>query len=283
MVKQSLIDTFINEIYFRPPKKNYSTNKTIVKHIDDTWSMDLLDMVDYGVKNNKGYRYILVVIDNFSKFGWVVPLKNKFAQTITDEISNLINESKRKPNLIETDDGKEFVNKTFNDFLKLNDIKRYSRYTNKGAVFAERFNRTIRNLLKKPVFEKGNANWLDELSLVIKKYNNTIHHSTKMTPIDASKRKNEEEIYNNLVDKRNKRKPKYKVGDFVRTADKRSIFSKGDSTNWSYKLYKITEVIDDNIPSYHIDFLPERYNEALLKKSRLTLEENGTVIKKLKI
>ena len=283
MVKQSLIDTFITEIYFRPPKKNYSTNKTIVKHIDDTWSMDLLDMIDYGVKNNKGYRYILVVIDNFSKFGWVVPLKNKFAQTITDEVSNLINESKRKPNLIETDDGKEFVNKTFNDFLKPNDIKRYSRYTNKGAVFAERFNRTIRNLLKKPVFEKGNANWLDELSLVIKKYNNTIHHSTKMTPIDASKRKNEEEIYNNLVDKRNKRKPKYKVGEFVRTADKRSIFSKGDSTNWSYKLYKITEVIYDNIPSYHIDFLPERYNEALLKKSRLTLEENGTVIKKLKI
>ena len=202
MVKQSLIDTFINEIYFRPPKKNYSTNKTIVKHIDDTWSMDLLDMIDYGVKNNKGYRYILVVIDNFSKFGWVVPLKNKFAQTITDEVSNLINESMRKPNLIETDDGKEFVNKTFNDFLKLNDIKRYSRYTNKGAVFAERFNRTIRNLLKKPVFEKGNANWLDELSLVIKKYNNTIHHSTKMTPIDASKRKIEEEIYNNLVDKK---------------------------------------------------------------------------------
>ena len=109
MVKQSLIDTFINEIFSRPPKKNYSTNKTIVKHIDDNWSMDLLDMVDYGVKNNKGYRYILVVIDNFSKFGWTVPLKTKFSQTITDEVSNLINKSKRKPNLIETDDGKEFV------------------------------------------------------------------------------------------------------------------------------------------------------------------------------
>ena len=110
MVKQSLIDTFINEIFSRPPKKNYSTNKTIVKHIDDTWSMDLLDMVDYGVKNKKGYRYILVVIDNFSNFGWTVPLKTKFSQTITDEVSNLINKSKRKPNLIETDDGKEFVN-----------------------------------------------------------------------------------------------------------------------------------------------------------------------------
>ena len=240
MVKQSLIDTFINEIYSRPPKKYYSTNKTIAKHIDDTWSMDLLDKVDYGAKNNNGYRYILVFEDIFSKFGWIVPMKNKFAQTITDEVSNPINKSKRKPKLIETDDGNEFVNKTSNDFLKLNDIKRYSRYTNRGAVFAERFNRTVRNSLKKPVFEKGNANWLGELPLVIKKYENTIHHSTKMTPIDASKRKNEEEIYNILQDERTKRKPKYKVEDFVRTADKRSNFSKGDSTNWSYKLYKIT-------------------------------------------
>ena len=254
-----------------------------MKHIDDTWSMDLLDMVEYGVKNNKGYGNILVIIDNFSKFGWTIPLKNKFAQTITDEVSNLINKSKRKPNFIETGDWKEFVNKTFNDFLKLKDIERYSRYTNKGAVFAESFNRTIRNLLKKPVFEKGNANWLDELAIVIKKYNNTNHHSTKMTPIDSSKRKNEEEIYNNLQGKRTKRKPKYKVGDFVRTADKRSIFSNSDSTKWSYKLYKISEIIDDNIPSYRIDFLPERYNEALLKKSRLTLKENETVTKKLKI
>ena len=134
MVKQSLIDTFIHVIYENPPKKYYLTNKTIVKHLDVTRSMNLLDMVDYGVKNNKGYQYILVVIDNFSKFGWVVPLKNKFARTITDEVSNLIIKSKRKANLKETDDGKKFVNETFSDFLKLNGNKRYSRYTEIGAV-----------------------------------------------------------------------------------------------------------------------------------------------------
>ena len=144
----------------------------------------------------------------------------------------------------------------------------------KVSSIAERFNKTIRNLLKKPVFEKGNANWVDELPKVIKKYNNTIHHSTKMTPIDASKRKNENEVYNNLQDKRKKQKPKYKLGDLVRTADKRNIFSKGDSTNWSNKLYTITEIIDDTIPSYHINYLPERYNEAILKKTKLSLKEN---------
>ena len=104
-----------------------------------------------------------------------------------------------------------------------------------------------------------------------------------MTPIEASKRKNENEVYNNLQDKRKKQKPKYKLGDLVRTADKRNIFSKGDSTNWSNKLYTITEIIDDTIPSYKINYLPERYNEALLKKTKLSLEDNEFVMKKLKI
>ena len=283
MVKQSLINTFINEIYSKTPKKNYETNKTLLKSIDETWSADLLQMDDYGVENNKGYKYILTVIDNFSKFGWTVPLKNKFAKTVIEAFSNIINNSKRKPKLLETDDGKDFTNKMFIEFLKLNDIKRYSRYTSKGAVFAERFSRTIRDLLKKPVFEKGNANWIDELQSITNKYNNKIHSSTKMTPIEASKKSNESEVYTSVQDKRKKRKPKYNIGDLVRTADKRNTFSKGDSTNWSNKLYTITEIIDDTIPSYRIDNFPERYNEALLKKSKLTYDENEVVMQKLKI
>ena len=78
---------FINEIYSTPPEKNYPTNKTMIKSIDDTWSSDLLVMNDYGIKINKGYRYNLVVIDNFSKFGWTILLKNKYAQSITDAFS----------------------------------------------------------------------------------------------------------------------------------------------------------------------------------------------------
>ena len=153
MPKKDITKIFIDEIYFKSPLKNHPTNKTILKGIDETWSLDLLDLIEYGSKNNRGYRFILVVIDTFSKFAWTVPLKNKYAQTITTEFSNVITKSKRKPKLIETDDGKEFVNKIFNDYLKQNDIKRYSRFTDKGAVFAERFNRTLRNLVRKPVFK----------------------------------------------------------------------------------------------------------------------------------
>ena len=79
---QKNIKIFINEIYSKPAKKNYVTNKTDIYYIDDIWSLDILDLKDYGPENNRGYRYVLVVIDNFSKYGWTVPLKNKNAQTI---------------------------------------------------------------------------------------------------------------------------------------------------------------------------------------------------------
>ena len=263
--------------------RNYPTNKTIFISTDDTWSSDLLDMKDYGIKNNKGYRYILVVIDNFSKFGWTIPLKKKYAQSVTDAFSQIFKTSKRRPNLLETDVGKEYVNKFFNEFLKKHNIKSYSRNTALEAVFAERFNRIKRNLLKQPVFEKGNADWLIELSSVIKQYNSTIHHSTKMTPIQASKKSNEKEVYSNLRDDRVKQKPKFRLGQLVRTADIKRVFSKGDSTNYSYNLYTITEVIHDTIPSYRINYLPERYNEILLILTKLSLDENNNVMTELNL
>ena len=109
---QKNIKTFINEIYSKPPKKNYNTNNSDVYHIDDIWSLDILDLKDYGRKNNKGYRYVLVIIDNLSKIGWTVPLKIKNAQTIKDSFENILVSSKRKPGLIETDRGKDFYNNT---------------------------------------------------------------------------------------------------------------------------------------------------------------------------
>ena len=280
---QKNIKIFINEIYSKPPKKFYPTNKTNVYHIDDIWSLDILDLKDYGSENNRGNRYILLVIDNFSKFGWTVALKNKNALTIKDSFENIIINSKRKPNLIETDSGKEFYNNIFQDFLIKNNIKLYSRNSSYGAVFAERFNHTIRDLLKKIVFERGDAKWIDVLPTISKQYNNRIHSSTKLTPKDASLKGNEGFVYKNLLEKRKKIKPKFQINDLVRTADLKRTFSKGDTTNWSYKLYKITEIINDTIPSYKIDNLPERYNESLLKKTDLTMKENKDVMKKLRL
>ena len=280
---QKNIKIFINEIYSKGPKKIYATNKTNVYHIDHVWSLDILDLKDYGPENNRNNRYVLVVLDNFSKFGWTIPLKNKNAQTIKESFENILKSSKRLPNLIESDRGKEFYNNIFQDFLNKNNIKLYSRNSSFGSVFAERFDRTIRDLLKRPVFERGDGNWIDVLPKITKQYNNKVHSSTKLTPIQASLKKNEWYVYKNLLDKSKKIKPKYEIGDLVRTADLKKTFSKGDTTSWSYELYKVTEIIDDTIPAYEIDNIPERYNESLLKKTELTIKENNNVMKKLRL
>ena len=159
-------------------------------------------------KNNRVYRYVLVIIDNFNKFGWTLPLENKYSQSITDSISKNNKSSNRKSNLLETVDGKEYVIKSFNEFWDNNDIKRYSRHTDKGAVFAEKFNRTVRIFSKKLVFEKGNANGVKILPSVMKKHNNTIHSSTKMK---SNEKSNVIEVYVNLQERRDRQKPKFKL------------------------------------------------------------------------
>ena len=104
-------------------------------------------MSDYGI-SNKGYRYILVVIDNFSKYTRCISLKNKYGHTIRVEVSSIISTIKRKPNKIESDRGREFYNNIFHTFFKLNNINHFSRSCGKGPLVAERVIKTIRNFIK---------------------------------------------------------------------------------------------------------------------------------------
>ena len=157
--------------------------------------------------------------------------------------------------------------------MKRKKTHHYSRFADKGPSIAERVIRTIRNLLKKPIFLAGNADWISELPSIVKQYNNTIHSSTKRTPAQASKKSNEKEVYHNLQDRRVRQKPKFNLGQLVRTADIKRVFGKGDTTNYSYKLYTITEIIRDTIPSYRINYLPERYNENLLLPTNYLLKK----------
>ena len=100
---QKTIKFFKNETYSKPPKKNYSTDKTDVYHIDDIWSLYILDLKDYGSENNKAYRYDLVIKDNFKKNRWTVPPKIKNAEILKDSFKNILINSKRKPDFLEGD------------------------------------------------------------------------------------------------------------------------------------------------------------------------------------
>ena len=126
-------------------------------------------MIDYKVSNNNGYSYFFIIIDNFSNYMSAIPLENKCSQTTTNEFSNILTTSKRKPLEIESDRGTEFYNSIFQNFLKLKNLHYYSRFTDKGPSIAERVIRTTRNLFKKPVFLAGNLDWLSELPSVINK------------------------------------------------------------------------------------------------------------------
>ena len=153
-----------------------------------------------------------------------------------------------------------------------------------GAVFAERFNRIIWDLLEKPVFEQGVGNWIDLLSTITKQYNNRIHSSTKLTPTGASLEDNEGYVYKSLIDKPEKTKPEFQINDLVRTGGLRKTFSEGDKTKWSYKLYRIAAKVIDTLPGYRTNNLHQwRYNEALLKKTEFSVKEIDNFMKKLNI
>ena len=104
-----------------------------------------------------------------------------------------------------------------------------------------------------------------------------------MTPIQASRKVKEIGVYSHLQDQRVSQQLKFKFGQLVRTADIEKVFSKGDSTNYSYNLYTITEVLHNTIPSYRFDYLTGRYNENLLRLRKLTLEQNKQVTKKINL
>ena len=112
----------------------------------------------------------------------------KCGGTITKDISKTLTTSKRSPLKIESERGKDWYNSNFQHFLEIKNIQHSSRDTDKGPSIAETVIRSIRNSLEKPVFRRGNADWLSELPSVIRKYIKTIHHSNKLTPVQASKK-----------------------------------------------------------------------------------------------
>ena len=148
-MKKDLTKIFIDELYSKPPLRNYPTKKILHNHFDEIWSIDYADQVDYGISNNTGFRYLFVIIDNFSKSTWAIPFKNKTSQTITNDFPKTLTTSKRHPLKLESDRGAEFYKSIFQKILKSKNIQHYSRFTDKGPSIAEKVIRTKRNFLKK--------------------------------------------------------------------------------------------------------------------------------------
>lgn len=163
----------------------------ITYEIDDLWQADLVEMIPYS-KMNKGFKYMLTVIDVFSKYAWAVPVQDKTGWSITEAFKSILGE--RVPRNVQTDKGLEFYNKDFQSLTAEYKIKHYSSNSELKASVVERFNRTLQKKMWKRFTINGNYKWIDMLPELLEQYNNTKHRTIKITPVEASKKKNEQSL-----------------------------------------------------------------------------------------
>ena len=218
------------------------TGKNSDSSIDNTWTADLVDMQPYS-RWNKGYKYLLTVLDVFSKYAWVVPIKDKKGETIKNAFKVIIN--KRKPTYLWTDKGTEFYNSTFKDYLKENGITLYSTQNVEKSSVIERFNRTLKSEMFKQFTIQNNTIYTEILLKIVEEYNNRYHNTVKMAPKEASKKKNESIAYLNSYHSgapQKLKKPYFKIGDKVRISKYREIFDKSYKGNWSEELFIINKI-----------------------------------------
>ena len=192
-------------------------------------------------KYNKGIKYFLCAINLFSKYAGVIPIEDKKGTSIVNPFKKIILEKSeaeskgwRKPSKIWVDQGSEFYDKSFKDFLKINNIEMYSPYNEGKSVVAERFIRTLKNKIFKHMAAISKNVYFDVLDDIVDKYNNTVHRTIKMKPIDVT-----DDSYAEYNEDFNKKDPKFKVGDNVRISKYKSIFAKGYTPNWSEEVFTI--------------------------------------------
>ena len=251
-----------------PARRRFPRNVTYADTVDDCWQSDLADFQSLQEDNN-GFLYLLCIIDVFSKYAWVVPLKNKTANSVINGFQSVFDSSPRRPGRVITDKGKEFNNTCFKNFLKKLGIHYY--HTNNPVTKAsvcERFQRTLKsNLFKIFTHRDGEYSYIDgTLQQVLHAYNNRYHRSIKMTPTEASSPDRVLQVYDNLYGKRPLRRsnkpPKFKVGDFVRISREKKRFEKGYTWNWSYEIFQIDQVISHPVHVYKIRDLTSK-NEII--------------------
>ena len=208
---------------FSPIIKKFQRIQIQTHYKNECWSIDLIDRSSLS-KYNKNYKFIFTIIDNHTKYAWAIPLKGKSGKSTTEVFKKLIETSKGKPHKIWSDRGKKFYNTTFLHYLKEQNIQIYSTNSDLKAVFVERFNRTLLDLIKEPMYIEGKGNWLNHINNALDKYNNRVHGTTKMTPFEMSFKIPIHAIATTASPKCHAASPKFQVGDFVRVPDKRNIY-----------------------------------------------------------
>lgn len=234
-------------------RRKFKRRRYIVSGIDDLWQVDLADFAAVS-KHNEGFKYVLVVIDVFSKYVWIQYVKSKSAIDILAAMKMLLMSEERKPKNVMSDKGKEFDNVQLREYFEENSINYYtSQNPDTKAAVAERVIRTLKSRLYRYFTYKKSWKYLNVLQQIVDSYNKTKHRAIGMAPIEVNKQ-NENYVRKKLYPLAYLEQPKYRfrVGETVRIAQEKSVFGKGYRQQWSDEIFKVEKQIETDPPVYKL-------------------------------
>lgn len=276
----------VNELH-KPLRKNFPKTHVVIKGIfNDLWQADLIDMRNYS---DKGYNYILTIIDTGSKLAMAAPLKKKTGVAVSTALESVFKNSKFIPQKFQTDKGTDFFNVHVKKILNKWNVQHYSTYSPLKASIVERFNRTLKNKMWKNFSMKGSYTWVSDLPRLINEYNNTMHRSIGMKPINVTK-KDEFHILQMLnKPKYEKKTTKFTDGDMVRLSKTKHAFAKGYLPNYTTEIFKINKVHKTyDVPMFTLEDLQGNlikgkfYEQEILKTHVPDVYLVEKIIKKVK-
>ena len=230
------VSTLAEELH-KPVRRKFKRPRVLVNGIDKIWAADLGDMQAFS-KFNRGIKYLLAVIDVSSKYGWLIPLKDKTGKSVASALKTIFKE--KKPEKMWVDKGKEFYNKDVKELIEF-----YSTENEEKSSVVERWIRTLKEKMWKYFTTNSTNVYINVLPDLVREYNNTRHSSIKMSPVEASEKKNEFKVWKTLFPNRLDIlhiNPKFSVGDKVRISKKKALFEKGYTTRWSEEIFTITKI-----------------------------------------
>lgn len=229
----------------------YKRNRVVVYGVHTQFQADLVDMTAYSAENDN-IKFLLTCIDVFSKYAWTRVLKNKSGPEVTRAFESILNEG-RVPQKLQTDQGKEFFNKHFQDLMKKHDIYHFATATDLKASVVERFNRTLKSRMWRLLTATNSRRYIDVLQDITQGYNTGYHRSIKMRPVDVNK-ENESLVFQNLYAgmKNETRSFKFKVGDVVRISKVRGTFAKGYEQNYTEEFFTVAACVPRQPPVYRL-------------------------------
>ena len=223
----------------RQARKTYPTRQYVVHDIDEQWQADLAD-VSLLSRQNGGYRYILTVIDIFSRYAWARPLKTKRGDEVATAFKDIF-KGGRIPKRIQTDQGKEFENRHVRELFAKHNIELFSVKSAYKAAFVERFNRTLKHKLWRYLTSSNQRKWLNVLQDAVSAYNHSIHRIIKRKPANVT-----QDCVADMREENNLPRPKGKddirIGDTVRISKVKSVFDKGYLPNWTEEIFTVADV-----------------------------------------